>query len=106
MEYLKDFLAIVGVVASLGMIWFILDIAYQVLKEIIDKLKWKYKYKHRFDKPPIAKCYCKDCIYYCEDGFNNKCKRGHINEQWNIADTWFCWQAEPHKEDHENKTNI
>ena len=32
--------------------------------DTIKNLKWKYKYKHRFDKPPLAKCYCKDCRYY------------------------------------------
>ena len=30
----------------------------------IGELKYKYECKHRFDKPPIARCYCIDCTYY------------------------------------------
>lgn len=70
------------------------------LKDIIDNLKYKYKRKHRFDKPPIAKCYCKDCIYYRT--YNNdtegRCIGGHISK-WIIADSSFCWMAEPLKHD-------
>ena len=60
----------------------------------VNKGEWdtsdSLKYKHRFNKPPTAKCYCKDCIYHekddcCgyvrqktpEDGF---CYRAKINE--------------------------
>lgn len=67
----------------------------------IRDLKWQYKRKHRFDKPPTAKCYCKDCKYFkVEDGYFNKCTRGHI-VNWTIADNDFCWQAEPLKKDPE-----
>lgn len=31
------------------------------ISEIIKKYKIRYQYKHRFNKPPKAKCYCKDC---------------------------------------------
>lgn len=31
--------------------------------QIIKSLKSLYKEKHRYDKPPTAKCYCKDCVF-------------------------------------------
>lgn len=51
-------------------------------------LKYRYKEKHRYDKPPTAKCYCKDCTFHGDDG---KCY-GFVNERTN--DSWFCAWAE------------
>ena len=79
---------------------------WELATDTLRTLKWRYKYKHRFDKPPTAQCYCKDCQYYVVyDEYRARCGRGHIDEYWNIADSWFCWQAEPLKGDHdpENK---
>ena len=81
--------------------WLAIALMLEWIKEQISDWKWQYKRKHRFDKPPVAQCYCKDCIYYrVYDGFG-KCGYGHIDENWNIADSWFCWKAEPLKIDPE-----
>lgn len=62
------------------------------LKDAIRHLKWVYIYKHRFDKPPLAKCYCRDCEAWHKSGeCEGKCWR--LN--WTTADNWFCWNAEP-----------
>lgn len=59
--------------------------------DAIEHAKYKYKYKHRFDKPPTAKCYCKDCAKWnpenetCGDFYNNR----------KMADNWFCCFASP-----------
>jgi len=57
-------------------------------------LRWRYKYKHRFDKKPIAKCYCIDCSYHDKNG---RCS--HLSAidgpSYYTADNWFCWQADP-----------
>ena len=45
--------------------------------------------KHRFDKPPTAECYCKDCRLHGKD---NQCFKFN---GWRTADEWFCWDAEP-----------
>jgi hypothetical protein len=63
---------------------------------LIARLKWEHKYKHRFDKPPVAKCYCKDCKYYSKEC--NYCT-AHVG--WRVAENWFCWEAEPTKYDPE-----
>lgn len=47
--------------------------------------------KHRFDKPPTAECYCKDCRQHGED---NQCFKFNGKR---TADEWFCWDAEPKK---------
>ena len=36
--------------------------------QIIKSLKYLYKKKHRYDKPPTAKCYCRDCRFHGDDG--------------------------------------
>ena len=59
-----EFLALIGAVASLAIIGCMLAFAWMYLLEFIDKAKYKYRYKHRFDKSPTAKCYCIDCRYH------------------------------------------
>lgn len=50
-----------------------------------------YEIKHRFDRPPTAKCYCIDCKRHSKDG---TC---HKFNGWKTADAWFCWDAEPNE---------
>ena len=79
-------------------------LAITMLKDfIVDKindLKRKYKYKHRFDKPPLAKCYCKDCRYYIAKENDGNCG---VHAGWTVADSWFCWSAEPRSYDSEGE---
>ena len=62
-----------------------------LLSYSINELIYKYKYKHRFDKPPLAKCYCKDCKKWnpdtvaCNDGYNSRL----------MGPAWFCCFADP-----------
>lgn len=51
-------------------------------------LRYRYKEKHRYDKPPTAKCYCKDCKFHDDNGM---CY-GLVNERTN--DSCFCAWAE------------
>ena len=101
MDWLVFILTIVGGVTILGFVILIGMLLWEFAADTVRDLKWRYKRKHRFDKPPTAQCYCKDCKYYTAYGsFHGRCGRGHI-EQWNIADNNFCWQAEPLKSDPE-----
>lgn len=63
------------------------------IKELVHTLKLKYIQKHRFDKPPTAKCYCIDCVHHNNE--SNRCYR--FTEYRCTADNWFCWEAEPRK---------
>ena len=66
------------------------------IKDLIKSLRWKYKYNHRFDDPPVAKCYCNDCMYYYKT--HNRCCK---HKDWVVADNWFCKGAKPIGQDPE-----
>lgn len=95
---IKDLLTLIGVVTVIIMIGFVIIIIIDAIRELIRKLKIRYKQKHRFDKPPTAKCYCVDCIYH-----NNKTERCCHFEGWYTADSWFCWYATPRKKEAEQE---
>lgn len=98
---IESTLAFIGAATILSILILSCVFLWEFTKETISEFKWRYKRKHRFDKPPTAACYCRDCVYYqTKNGFG-KCRRGHIDSTWNIADSWFCWQAEPLKCDPE-----
>ena len=81
--------------ASLGLLFMALLIALIVeeistkVREMLRKRRKEYEYKHRFDKPPAAECYCVDCWY--RDNENSKCRRYQLH----VADDWFCKDAMP-----------
>ena len=70
----------------------------------VDYKKYEHKRKHRFDKPPLAKCYCKDCTSYGTGLYKGQCFR--LGNRY-FDDNWFCGDAEPRiidpdKEDDKN----
>lgn len=95
---MKEFLMIMGVIASFVLVLLVIMNVIYRLKTLIEKLTLKYKQKHRFDKPPTAKCYCVDCVYH-----NNETGRCCKFETWYTADNWFCWNAEPRKQEENQK---
>ena len=82
--------------ASLGLLFMALLIALILeeistkVREMLRKRRKEYEYKHRFDKPPTAECYCVDCWY--RDNENSKCRR---YDELYVADDWFCKDAMP-----------
>lgn len=101
MDCLRFVLMFMGAASILCIVILVMIFLCEFVRDWIRTFKWQYKRKHRFDKSPTAQCYCKDCRYYTAyDSFNGRCGRGHI-EKWNIADNYFCWQAEPLKSDPE-----
>ena len=89
-----EILALIGAVASLAIIGCMLAFAWMYLLEFIDEVKHKYRYKHRFDKPPTAKCYCIDCKYH--DNKDGLCSN---LDYLYTADSWFCCNADPRKKE-------
>ena len=72
----------------------ILGIIFDFVLNEIEEAKWVYKYKHRFDKPPTAACYCVDCKFHGDSIDSTRCiNRKDIVLQ--TADEWFCQAAEP-----------
>lgn len=88
---MKDYLAFIGIITIIGLAIFSLILIWEGVGELINKAVWKYKYTHRFDKKPIAKCYCKDCVWYRGNGY---CQYSE-----GCGDACFCWRAEPRKND-------
>ena len=86
---MTEFLVCMGIAFSflIIMLFIIMIIAWCI--DLISNIRYKYKIKHRFDKPPTAECYCKDCSMHGED---NQCFKFN---GWRTADEWFCWDAEP-----------
>ena len=84
-----NFFVFIGILFSLGVLGLILIGIFDSIKQKIDELKNYHRIKHRFDKPPLADCYCIDCKFYNRK--NERCYR--LNRS--TADNWFCWNAEP-----------
>lgn len=100
-DFLRDFLILVGTATLLGLFFAgIILIPYEI-KYRVEKLRYAYRRKHRFDKKPIAKCYCIDCVYY--DYNNGKCFGFLSDKDRSTGDCCFCWKACPRKEERKTK---
>lgn len=91
---MKDFLSFIGAATIVGLCSGVLALVYYEVKDAVHNWRLAYRVKHRFDKPPTAKCYCIDCGFH--DPETNRCSRIRSGE-WHTADDWFCWEAEPRK---------
>ncbi len=89
---MKEFLSIIGAATIMVLAGFIAIMAVQAITEGVKKLKYHYEVKHRFNKPPTAKCYCRDCKFHGEDG---KCY--NFVSKHNTNDSWYCALAEERK---------
>lgn len=63
-EELTNFFVLFGILFSFVIVGFILIVMFDFIKQKNDELKNYHRIKHRFDKPPLADCYCIDCKYY------------------------------------------
>jgi hypothetical protein len=95
---MDEFLKFMGIVLLCTILCFIGIVIFSSLRYLIVRLKRKYRYKHRFDKPPTAKCYCIDCKSH--DNETGRCYRfGQTTKEYRAtADNWFCWEATPREE--------
>lgn len=91
-ENIKIVLMCIGAMSVLCFLFLCMFILKDFISSLIDNAKWKYEYKHRFDKPPLAKCYCIDCQYYNKNRESCSSLNG-----WCVTDNSFCWCAEPKK---------
>ena len=96
MEGLQWFLMVMGGATIIAVVGCFGMFAIEAIKDAIHNAKRHYQYKHRFDKPPTAKCYCVDCWYH--DNETGRCCGFHDDTYRSTADNWFCYHAEPRKE--------
>lgn len=92
----QDFLIVIGIGTLLAICGCVVVLVVTEIKEAIRELKRIWRYKHRFDKPPTAKCYCKDCKWHNDE--SNRCYKFHEHTNRRTADNAFCCEAEPRKE--------
>ena len=88
---MTEFFTAVGAVVIILMIAAMIFAVICAIRQFIRERIWIYKYNHRFDKPPTAKCYCKDCSFY-GDFTNRRLCRKHKEC---FADDFFCKDADP-----------
>lgn len=89
----------VGIFTVGGGVIILAHYAFDTIRDVVRVWRWEHKYKHRFDKPPTAKCYCKDCKWHSVK--DNKC--GDVT--WadrHTPDNGFCYEAEPRKKEIDN----
>lgn len=85
---MKDIFAFIGIIVTFAACFMFFGMFIMFVIEKIRDLQRRYKYQHRFDKSPTAKCYCKDCIHY-----NDKDLCYYF--KFNTDDDGFCWKADP-----------
>lgn len=84
-----------GIFAVAGIVIIFMYTAFDALRDVVRQWRWQHRYKHRFDKPPTAACYCKDCKYHgtkYKDG-SNACGLPGVDRY--TPDDAFCYEAEP-----------
>lgn len=88
MQALKFMLIASGISLWMFMAIWVISAVCAIVEKAIAVKKRRYKQKHRFDKPPTAKCYCIDCR---RKDFGGHCD---VVSRY-IADEWFCNEADP-----------
>ena len=83
---MKDIFAFIGIMVTFAVCCMLCGTFIIFVIEKIRDLQRRYQYKHRFDKPPTANCFCKDCIYHEEDDY---C--GYIRQK--TPEDGFCYRA-------------
>lgn len=84
--------ALFGLGCTIIIIYELFGLLKDNITDYLIRQKSKRIIKHRFNKPPTAKCYCIDCKYHGMD--NDLCYR---DGRRHTADTEFCSDAEPRK---------
>ena len=84
-----DILAFFGALTLIGCVILALYMFADWLKDRIWDLRRIWQYKHRFNKKPIAKCYCIDCRDYDEQ--KELCRDLGIH----VRDDKFCCWGKP-----------
>lgn len=88
MQALKFMLIASGIALWVLMAVVVISVICEIVQKAIALKKLRYKQKHRFDKPPTAKCYCLDCR---RKDFGGHCD---VVSRY-VANEWFCNEADP-----------
>ena len=87
---MTEFFTAVGVFVIMAMIVVIIFAVFYAIMQFIRERIWIYKYNHRFDKLPTAKCYCKDCSLYGDFTSRSLCRK----HKSYFSEDYFCKDAD------------
>ena len=93
MELWTKAFAVIGRTATLAMVVLLVGILWARFDEWREKKRYEYRIKHRFDKPPLAKCYCVDCRWYGDGPYPESCGRAGVDRLFGPDE--FCSDADP-----------
>lgn len=96
---MEKFFIFVGQASCIIIFSFVVFLVFGAIKDAICELKWKYEYKHRFDKPPKAECYCNDCLYHGLEEDLTLCKNRWVGKNMHTPNDWFCKYAKPREKE-------
>lgn len=88
---MEKFLIDLGVVTLIFIILGVYILISTIICGCINNLIYKYEYKHRFDKPPLAACYCIDCKHYGSKVQHELC----TEHRYYTKENGFCSEAVP-----------
>ncbi|MDT3387933.1 MAG: hypothetical protein LIR46_09275 [Bacteroidota bacterium] len=91
---MTDIFTTIGVVTTGLLFSLIVTLVVGFISDAIREAAWVHKYRHRFDKPPTAACYCIDCTFHGDAIDPIRCTN-HEDIILHTADEWFCHAAEP-----------
>lgn len=99
-EIFMKIFALLGVFFVALILYYIFADLIDAIKRKIRKLKRLHDAKHRFDKPPVAKCYCIDCRYckgyrYPDEIEQVKRVTCELDNTRVVYDSSFCSEADP-----------
>ena len=89
---------VLGSISCTFVVGIIISNAGMLISEWLRNLKYQHKWKHRFDKQPLAKCYCKDCEDWHKSSFDPNVGKCRPLDRYK-GDNWFCRDAKPRKTD-------
>lgn len=91
---IREFCTILGATALMTLITGAICGIWEVILNKIKDKKRQYNIQHKFDKPPVADCYCIDCVHYhCE---SNTCDLPGIERH--TPYNGFCYEAHSRKD--------
>ena len=91
--------ASIGVISVFIIVVAVIAVLTTLAKEAAENRRYQKKLKSRFKGGPTAKCFCKDCVSYCEiykpDKYNHGAGDCRVHAGRRVQDNWYCWSATP-----------
>lgn len=86
-------LAIIGGIVCIGLLGILVTVVYDKIETRYVEWERDYRYKHRFDKEPLAECYCIDCEHHGQGPYPESCGLEGVDRL--MGDNQFCSNATP-----------